>query len=357
MPQFDAYDEATSADTGDLFLMDDVSAGATKKIKAENMPGGSGTVREIVVAFAFDTPNILTGAAVYTPAIGDTLLDAWIEVVTAWNGTSPNGDVGQFTSGDLGWFNHVNAAIDMTAADSQAALGATMLAQATSATRASGLAQASYPSAPQGTYRAVPAKFTTSDPVKVCVSQGGVNDGADPGSSQGAAVLHLLVSTPTTPESELAGASIVRKFPFAFDTPNLLTGAALYTPTAGDILLNAWIQIDTVWNGTTPKGDIGTFTGDVEFTGGGGLFGSLDGGPLAMTLADVSEYDPGYLSPDPDGTRNPGLVQGVSRIAPGKIMTADPIKVCVSQDGTNIGADPGSSQGSAVLYLVTATPI
>jgi hypothetical protein len=45
-----------------------------------------------------------------------------------------------------------------------------------------------------------------------------------------------------------------------------------------------------------------------------------------------------------------------SHNVPAKFTAADPIKVCVSQDGTNTGADPASTQGAGVLYLVTATP-
>jgi hypothetical protein len=37
---------------------------------------------------------------VYTPTIGDVLFDAWIEVRTPWDGTTPLCDYGVFTSGD-----------------------------------------------------------------------------------------------------------------------------------------------------------------------------------------------------------------------------------------------------------------
>ncbi len=180
-----------------------------------------------------------------------------------------------------------------------------------------------------------------------------------------------------------AGASIVRAFPFAFDTPNILTGAALYTPTVGDILLDAWIEIDTAWDGTTPLGDFGQFS--TQF----GLYHNLGLGVLDMTLADapnsgstgllisggstssLSELQAVWavtntlnvpaipLVPSPQlflvTAADPGISQS-GRFWPSKVIVADPIKICVSQDGTNTGADPGSTVGAAVLYLVTATP-
>ncbi len=180
-----------------------------------------------------------------------------------------------------------------------------------------------------------------------------------------------------------AGSVIVRKFPFAFDTPNILTGAALYTPTVGDILLDAWIEIDTAWNGTTPHGDMGSFVsnnhgvfGQAAGTGVGlnmteidgpntGLIGSTIAGQQLSSLADVSALNvavglalttsglnPVALAYDTVGTLDYG-----SRDRPVKFISTDPIKVCVSQDGTNTGADPGSTQGAAILYLVTATPV
>lgn len=175
--------------------------------------------------------------------------------------------------------------------------------------------------------------------------------------------------------TSVQGASIVRKFPFAFNTPGILTGAALYTPTVGDILLDAWIEIDTAWDGTTPLGDVGTFIG-----GGTGLWASQLF-PLDMALADIDQSNSQgmkvgnntrlsdiqtlldatlYLAAN---TITGAISQSVgaasdggTRIIPMKFTAANPIEVVVSQDGTNTGADPGSTQGAGVLYLVTATP-
>lgn len=178
------------------------------------------------------------------------------------------------------------------------------------------------------------------------------------------------------------GVPVIRKFPFAFDTPNLLTGAALYTPTVGDVLLDAWLQIDEAWDGTTPLADIGTFQtsnagwfaqafgapdmtsadydiqtsdglllgynfGGAAFAQGAGLLAAASG-PLKI----LSNGDPGNFAV----TKNVPAAE-VQRLVPAKFTAPHPIKVCVSQDGTITGDDPGSTQGAAILYLVTATPV
>jgi hypothetical protein len=177
-----------------------------------------------------------------------------------------------------------------------------------------------------------------------------------------------------------AGSPIVRKFEFTFDTANLASGAVVYTPTIGDLLIDAWIEIDTAWDGTTPCGDVGTFDSDIR-----GLFGSAVA-PVDMTHADDEGAGAGLLITGGSGSdvrssanavgaaianvvthsgANPQQLTysnsittiGGGRFLPAKFTAANPIKVCVSQDGTNTGADPGSTQGAATLYLVTVTPV
>lgn len=176
-----------------------------------------------------------------------------------------------------------------------------------------------------------------------------------------------------------AGASIVRAFPFAFDTPDLITGAALYTPTPGDILLDAWIEIGTAWDGTTPLGDVGSFVGSVFGwwavhgpTGalpmsaaadddGIGLTIGTSGSPSLLAALTAQSIFAVYQVPEidavPFGPAQFMQLGAMDPTIPAKFTTADPIKVCVSQDGTNTGDDPGSTQGAATLYLVTATPV
>lgn len=175
------------------------------------------------------------------------------------------------------------------------------------------------------------------------------------------------------------GTAIVRAFPFTFDTPNLLTGAALYTPTINDVLLDAWVEIGTAWDGTTPLGDFGTFTAAAT-----GVFGHTAGQAVPMDSADSSNNtfagmlvgtslsdarDMATLT-TPTTDEGDGIyvvavaavnfiaspVSNGQRLFPARFTAADPIEFCVTQDGTNTGMDPGSTQGAGTLYLVTATP-
>jgi len=161
-----------------------------------------------------------------------------------------------------------------------------------------------------------------------------------------------------------AGSPVVRKFPFVFDTPGILTGAALYTPTLGDILLDAWIEVDTAWNGTTPTGDVGTFVsasfgmwvnvgGGVDMSRADSTFDTA--GPLFGVSPSLVSFGTNDIGQSAAAVAGHGPGTGIRQV-PAKFTSADPIKVCVSQDGSNAGLDPGSTQGAAVLYLVTVTP-
>lgn len=176
-----------------------------------------------------------------------------------------------------------------------------------------------------------------------------------------------------------AGAPVVRAFPFAYNLAGLADGAALYTPTIGDLILDMWISILTQWDGTTPRCDVGTFVGNTfglwsntdfplnvgastadDESGGTGLLSGRHAPTLSATSsvpmvagalkpnADASALD--YTSPADSAF--PG-----SRTVPALVTAANPIKVVVSTDGTTDGADPGATGGSAVLYIVTCTPV
>jgi hypothetical protein len=154
----------------------------------------------------------------------------------------------------------------------------------------------------------------------------------------------------------------VRRFPFAYNTPGLLTGALIgYTPAIGDILLDAWFSVDVGWNPTPPDpalADVGSFVG-VNY----GFFAGAVA-PVSMKTTDTDGAPPGFANMN--NGESPGttlsllaLTNGVTngtRYAPGRFTSADPLKVCVSQDGQNNGAALDATAGSAVLYLVTATP-
>lgn len=160
--------------------------------------------------FAYDTPGLADGAEVgFTPEVGDVLLDAWISVLTYWNGSTAYGDVGTFTGGSfphIGWFGWVSQAVDMTVEDDDGVIapsGQGLISQPygpSSALRS--LFDDTYRTS--GFWRGLPATFTAADPIKVCVSSlggggaGGTTNGDDPGATHGEAILYLMTATPAT---------------------------------------------------------------------------------------------------------------------------------------------------------------
>ena len=146
----------------------------------------------------------------------------------------------------------------------------------------------------------------------------------------------------------------------AFDSSmsaSLRNGVAILTPAVGDILLDAWIEIDTAFDGTTPKADIGTF-----FALNTGWF--FNAGPklIDLTVADVT-LGFGYAGGgDPDyslaGLSNPtqGAGTGNGRLVPGVFTMALPIYVVASQNAQKGGTAINSTQGSGVAHLLTLKP-
>lgn len=185
--------------------------------------------------------------------------------------------------------------------------------------------------------------------------------------------------------TEMAAAPVVRSFSFAYNTPSLNQGVAVYTPAVDDVLLDGWISVTQPWNGTTPMGDFGTTMDDH-----GGFFGNTFG-PLDMTIADqvsavgtnqglgnssvrggvaprtLSLYMTLFEVINTITTSGSGL-HGVPAspgpwaadgygVAPYTFVEGDAVRVVVSSTGDNNGADPGATQGQATLYLLTATPL
>ncbi len=139
-------------------------------------------------------------------------------------------------------------------------------------------------------------------------------------------------------------------------------GLALYTPQIGEWLLAAGLSVITAWDGTTPKGDIGSL-----YNAENAMF-QINGGPIDMTAADTTAHSQdshaqsaqASVVPPSDAFQNqlstltfPG---GEQRQIPSKFVTADQFKVVVSTDGSVGGGDPGSAQGAGELYLLTVVP-
>lgn len=157
----------------------------------------------------------------------------------------------------------------------------------------------------------------------------------------------------TSTVTEVAGVTVHGPFPFAFNTPGLNNGVNFYTPTVGDLLLDAWIEVTTAFNGTTPNGDIGTYVGTSS-----GLFAV--GAPIPLTGAD-SEGAGGGLLVNLGAYMNPSLVGASAsmnkRVAPARFTAANPLKLVISQTGLKGGAAIGGTAGAVNLYIVTGTPV
>lgn len=137
-----------------------------------------------------------TGIPIYAPSVDDVLLDAWIEVTTAWNGTTPQADIGQYLAGNsLGWFGFVDGPRIVDLADQPALPGDTYLTGVVAGQFGGSLEMA----ATIGRQRIVPGRFTGTDPIFVVVSQDGFLGSLPVGGTTGILNVYLVVGTPETP--------------------------------------------------------------------------------------------------------------------------------------------------------------
>ena len=158
-----------------------------------------------------------------------------------------------------------------------------------------------------------------------------------------------LEYTATTTKSPMA----VRAFPFTYQTAGLSTGYTLWTPAVGDFIYDIGIVITTAFNGTTPKLDVGTFSGTT------GLFKQLAGNPVDGTKLYANVTNNTGLQ-----SSNSGLWLSTAIISVGTAGTAaihDPqvlvtaasaISLVASQDGTKGGTAITSSAGVGTVFVV-----
>ncbi len=187
-----ALTAATTLATTDELVI--ASSGSSKKITAANMLAGMAIVRG-PFAFAFNTASINSGVTIYTPTVGDILLEAWIELTTSFNGTTPKGDIGTFVGTSSGlWKNSLFAGLpfDLTSTAAAEAAGTGVLVGQSAAFTLDPLSVAA-----QGDRRNyIPARFTATNPLKIVVSQDGLAGGAAVGGSAGAGNIYIVTATP-----------------------------------------------------------------------------------------------------------------------------------------------------------------
>lgn len=150
--------------------------------------GGSQPLVHIAFPFAFDTPDIYTANGVpvgYTSNPHDVLLDAWIEVVTAWDGDTPDSDLGFFAAGKDGWFGDLGFVTDLTSADSDGGVGF-LYNYNTNPSLANVSGQ-------NGSRRVPGVMYLAGDILSVIVFVQGSGHGTNPGSTVGAAIAHIVI--------------------------------------------------------------------------------------------------------------------------------------------------------------------
>jgi hypothetical protein len=159
----------------------------------------------------------------------------------------------------------------------------------------------------------------------------------------------------------LGGGAIVTHYPFTYQTTGLMvpgTGYGFFTPTVGDVLLDATIIFNTSFNGTSPGFDFGP-------TVTTGLFASINNAGPSAGFAD-SVLGGGYLRQgqtsfitDLRSVQAQLAGAGISqpRVVPGQFTNAQQWKMWVTSNSKSTGANPGSTQGAGTLILVTSTPL
>ena len=137
------------------------------------------------------------------------------------------------------------------------------------------------------------------------------------------------------------GAPVLHAITFNYnDESPLWNGATLYTPTEGDVLLNAWIGIVTPFSGTTPYADIFVEESAVPW------FHALLGHPLDATVADGDSLSVGLVNnAGGEAGANTDLITAnvyatgstPLRFVPARFASAQPVGVVVSVDGVRSG--------------------
>lgn len=156
-----------------------------------------------------------------------------------------------------------------------------------------------------------------------------------------------VVSGDELPSSP-AGIAAHYVFPFAFNTVTSAEWAADgapvvgYEPNVGDLILAAWFETDTLWNGTTPKADVGTFDG-----GNAGLFEEINSATVSLATADEAITDNAGI----DKIATPVIV-GQAGMPLRITSAANPLLVVVSETGAKNGTAQGSTAGSSTLHLI-----
>lgn len=162
------------------------------------------------------------------------------------------------------------------------------------------------------------------------------------------------------------GAVRVIEFPFAFDTAGLENGVTVWTPAAGDRLLNAWFDgdRDDLFDGTS-HADIGIIQAG-NWSNIGGWFTAEFGNPFHLDELTMSDFADGvvYITPNTNGDGEepsldlaPAFSAGnlnFTQMAQRRFASSVALSLVVSADGTPGGGATTATKGTAILCLLVA---
>jgi hypothetical protein len=158
-------------------------------------PGNQPAVLRGPFPFTHSTAGVTAGVPIYTPNVGDVILDIGIQLPVAFNGTTPMCDVGTFNGGSAGLFDGLaGAAVNL--ADADAAV--TDNAGLSSATTTTWLAAAIGSAGAAGGASYLPAALyvTVANPLLLVVSQSGMKGGTATGATAGTGAVYVITSSP-----------------------------------------------------------------------------------------------------------------------------------------------------------------
>ncbi len=160
------------------------------------------------------------------------------------------------------------------------------------------------------------------------------------------------------PVSNASGSALIHSLAFAFNTAGLNTGLTIYTPAIGDVIYDVGMFITTAFNGTTPKADIGTFSG-----GNDGLFKVLAGAVVDITNVDAAVTTNAGLQSSATARWLQAAVGSIGADAGNayldsqlRVTAANPLLIVANQTGAKSGTAVGGTTGAGIAYVIAGTP-
>lgn len=155
------------------------------------------------------------------------------------------------------------------------------------------------------------------------------------------------------------GVPHIYSFQFNFDTPDLNVGVPVYTPSKGEVLIDAWTDTNVNFDGVGLRWDLGTFNP---------LADNPNMGMMRYWFSETPEMSSYYYNGQVDFHLADAAPNSFSTVSmqyanegdsyPWQVVfdTAAPVKLVVSQDGLSGSAPIGGTQGSGTLYIMVVKP-